>query len=159
MDDFGTHNATAWAQEKLFQIINYRYINRLPLVVTTNLLLEQIEPRIRSRLEDPDLVTGVYIQAPDFRRPMDDAGHSELSSLAMHHEQTFSRFDDRAAEGLPEEDRRSLERALQLASDFAQRPQGWLVFTGPYGCGKTPGGRHCQLPRRLGPAAAFHRRF
>ena len=40
LDDFGTQNATAWAQEKLFQIINYRYINRLPLVITTNLALD-----------------------------------------------------------------------------------------------------------------------
>jgi DNA replication protein DnaC len=30
LDDFGTQNATEWAQEKLFQIINYRYINHLP---------------------------------------------------------------------------------------------------------------------------------
>ncbi len=30
LDDFGTQNTTQWAQEKLFQIINYRYINRLP---------------------------------------------------------------------------------------------------------------------------------
>ncbi|MFC2064585.1 ATP-binding protein, partial [Chloroflexota bacterium] len=34
LDDFGTQNATEWAQEKLFQIINFRYINKLPLVVT-----------------------------------------------------------------------------------------------------------------------------
>ena len=50
LDDFGTQNATAWAQEKLFQILNYRYSNRLPLVVTTNLPLEEIEPRIRSQI-------------------------------------------------------------------------------------------------------------
>jgi DNA replication protein DnaC len=137
MDDFGTQNATAWAQEKLFQILNYRYINKLPLVVTTNLLLEQIEGRIRSRLEDPELVTRVFIQAPDFRRPMDDSTHSDLSSLAMHHEQTFSNWDDRQADSLDTEDRRSLEKALKTAIDYARSPQGWLVFTGPYACGKT----------------------
>ena len=49
MDDFGTQNATGWAQEKLFQIINYRYTNKLPTVITTNLMLDQIEGRIRSR--------------------------------------------------------------------------------------------------------------
>ncbi len=27
-----TQNATGWAQEKLFQIVNYRYINKLPTV-------------------------------------------------------------------------------------------------------------------------------
>jgi DNA replication protein DnaC len=137
MDDFGTQNATPWAQEKLFQILNYRYINHMPLVVTTNLLLDQIEGRIRSRLEDPELVTRVFIQAPDFRRPTDDSTHSDLSSLAMHHEQTFSSWDDRQNENLSAEDRRSLEKALKTAIEYVRSPQGWLVFTGTYGCGKT----------------------
>lgn len=137
MDDFGTQNATSWAQEKLFQILNYRYINRLPLVVTTNLLLEQIEGRIRSRLEDPELVTRVFIQAPDFRRPTDDSTHSDLSSLAMHHEQTFGTWDDRQGENLSSDFRLSLEAALKAATKYAREPIGWLVFTGPYACGKT----------------------
>jgi len=137
LDDFGTQNATAWAQEKLFQILNYRYINRLPLVVTTNLLLDQIEGRIRSRLEDPELVTRVFIQAPDYRRPTDDSTHSDLSSLAMHHEQTFSTWDDRQAENLSSEFRLSLEAALKAAINYAREPKGWLVFTGTYACGKT----------------------
>lgn len=137
MDDFGTQNATAWAQEKLFQIMNYRYINRLPLVVTTNLLLEQIEGRIRSRLEDPELVTRVFIQAPDYRRPADDSIHSDLSSLAMHHEQTFSNWDDRQSEKMSQEERKSLKNALKTAIEYSRSPNGWLVFTGGYACGKT----------------------
>jgi DNA replication protein DnaC len=137
MDDFGTQNATSWAQEKLFQILNYRYINRLPLVVTTNLLLEQIEGRIRSRLEDPELVTRVFIQAPDYRRPTDDTTHSDLSSLAMHGEQTFSNWDDRQSENLSAEFCDSLENALKAATSYSREPRGWLVFTGPYACGKT----------------------
>ncbi len=137
MDDFGTQNATSWAQEKLFQIINFRYINKLPLVVTTNLLLEQIEGRIRSRLEDPELVTRVFIQAPDYRRPTDDTTHSDLSSLAMHNEQTFSSWDDRQVEDLTPDERKSLENALKMAIEFARSPSGWLVFTGVYACGKT----------------------
>jgi len=137
MDDFGTQNATAWAQEKLFQILNYRYINHFPLVVTTNLLLEQIEGRIRSRLEDPELVTRVFIQAPDYRRPTDDTSYSDLSSLAMHHEQTFANWDDRRAENLKPEFQRTLKEALKIAIKYARSPQGWLVFTGPYASGKT----------------------
>ena len=70
LDDFGTQNATGWAQEKLFQIVNYRYINKLPTIVTSNLALDEIEERIRSRLADPELVTQVRIIAPDFRRPL-----------------------------------------------------------------------------------------
>jgi DNA replication protein DnaC len=137
MDDFGTQNATPWAQEKLFQIINYRYINHLPLVVTTNLSLRDIEGRIRSRLEDPELVTIVHILATDYRRPTGDSGHPELSSLELHHSRTFAAFDPRKGEGLPADDLRSLDRAFQLAREFAESPRGWLVFTGPYGCGKT----------------------
>lgn len=137
MDDFGTQNATAWAQEKLFQIVNYRYINRLPMVVTTNLLLEQVEGRIRSRLEDPELVTRVFIQATDFRRPVDDMGHPELSSLTAHREQTFSAWDDRLGEELTQADLDSLQKALRTATEFAKKPRGWLVFNGTYGCGKT----------------------
>jgi DNA replication protein DnaC len=137
LDDFGTQNATPWAQEKLFQILNYRYINRLPLVVTTNLALEEIEGRMRSRLEDPQLVSLVRIQAPDYRRPIDDAGHSELSSLALHKDQTFVSFDDRRGEGLPAEHLKNLDLALQVAMDYAKKPEGWLVMMGGSFNGKT----------------------
>ncbi len=137
LDDFGTQNATPWAQEKLFQIVNYRYINRLPLVVTTNLSLDEIEPRIRSRLLDPDLVTRVVIRAPDYRRPADDIGHPELSSLSLLGNRTFGNFSLRENEGLPGKDVRSLKRAFQAAEKYARKPKGWIVFTGDYGCGKT----------------------
>src|SRR5512136_2138952 len=137
MDDFGTHNATSWAQEKLFQIMNYRYINRLPLVVTTNLSLDEIEARIRSRLADRELVSVVRIQSPDYRRPMDDKGHPELSSLDLHAGRTFAAFEDRRDEGLAPDELKSLEKALKAAVDFAKKPRGWLVLAGSYGCGKT----------------------
>jgi DNA replication protein DnaC len=137
LDDFGTQNATAWAQEKLFQIVNYRYINHLPLVVTTNLILGQIEPRIRSRLQDPELVTAVRINAPDYRRPMDDTGNPELSSLELHAGKTFGSFDERSSEGLSPDEFKSLQKALKAAHAYAEKPKGWLVLMGAYGSGKT----------------------
>jgi len=137
LDDFGTQNATAWAQEKLFQIVNYRYINKLQLVVTTNLDLDEIESRIRSRLADPELVSAVRIAAPDYRRPTDDKGHPELSSLDLHGSRTFANFEDRREEGLSPDEVRSLEKAVKAATTFAAKPRGWLVLTGSYGCGKT----------------------
>ena len=101
LDDFGTQNATPWAQEKLFQIFNYRYINHLPLVVTTNLALDEIEGRIRSRLEDPELVTTGAHPAPDYRRPMGDIGHSPtLVARQLCTRQTFASFDLRRGEDL-----------------------------------------------------------
>ncbi|MCJ7667353.1 MAG: ATP-binding protein, partial [Anaerolineae bacterium] len=34
LDDLGTQSSTPWAQEKLYQIINYRYNAQLPMVIT-----------------------------------------------------------------------------------------------------------------------------
>jgi DNA replication protein DnaC len=137
LDDFGTQNATGWAQEKLFQIINYRYINKLPMVITTNLSLDDIEARFRSRLSDRELVTDVRINAPDYRRPLDDTGHPELSSLTMMGNKTFGSFEDRTSDGLPPESLKSLQKALKIAHSYAEKPKGWLVFMGGYGSGKT----------------------
>ncbi len=137
LDDFGTQSATAWAQEKLFQIINYRYINKLPLVVTTNVRLEEIEDRIRSRLQDPELVSTVRINTPDYRNPMDDSGHPDLSSLGLFSKCTFANFSLRTDEGLPDDQVRSLEKAHRAAVTFAEKPNGWLLLLGVYGSGKT----------------------
>jgi DNA replication protein DnaC len=137
LDDFGTQNATGWAQEKLFQIINYRYINKLSTVITTNLSLDEIEPRIRSRLSDPDLVGSVRMSAPDYRRPMQDTSHPELSSLDLLTSKTFGSFSDRSQESLRPDELKSLQRALKIAHAFSEKPKGWLVFEGTYGSGKT----------------------
>ena len=137
LDDFGTQNATEWASEKLFQILNHRYTNRLSSVITTNLALEEIEARLRSRILDPSLVDRVYIHAPDYRTPMKQSGREELSSLDLHHDQTFETFSLRKGEKLPTEQVRSLEEAYKAAQIFAENPKGWLMLGGSFGVGKT----------------------
>lgn len=37
LDDLGTENPTAWAVEKLYQVVDYRYRSRLLTIVTSNL--------------------------------------------------------------------------------------------------------------------------
>ncbi len=137
LDDFGTQNATPWAQEKLFQIINHRYINQLSTVVTSNLDMNGFEGRIRSRLMDPEIVTKVEINAPDYRNPTDEVGHLELSSLALHGKLRFDNFELRRDEGLTREELAGIMEAKHIAEAFAAHPEGWLVFAGPYGTGKT----------------------
>jgi DNA replication protein DnaC len=66
LDDLGTETTTPWAREKLFQIINHRYNEGYPLVVTTN-DLDRVDPRIRSRLCDWQLSRHVFIDADDYR--------------------------------------------------------------------------------------------
>jgi DNA replication protein DnaC len=68
LDDLGAENSTAWATEKLFQLMNYRYNYRMPTVVTTNArYLTQIDERLRSRLSDISLVRHCVIKAQDYR--------------------------------------------------------------------------------------------
>jgi DNA replication protein DnaC len=66
LDDLGTESATPWAKEKLYQLINYRYVARLPTVITTSISLNELDARISSRMLDSNLSTGIYIQAPAF---------------------------------------------------------------------------------------------
>ena len=68
LDDLGTENTTPWAREKLYQIINHRYVERLLTIVTSNQSHDKIDERILSRLLDTHLTLEVYINAPDYRR-------------------------------------------------------------------------------------------
>lgn len=137
LDDLGTQTNSEWAQEKLYQIFNHRYNARLPTVITTNLELESIEMRIRSRMVDPTLVSVVHIAAPDFRRAGVDQEHSDLSSLNLHSDQTFDNFDLRQRE-LPRPQAENLRRAYETAREFAEHPADWLVLNSVgFGNGKT----------------------
>ncbi len=72
IDDLGAEQSTPWAVEKLYQIFNYRYNLRLPTVVTSNIDLDRLDPRICSRLCDPDLCRHVFMASGDYRmRHMD----------------------------------------------------------------------------------------
>jgi DNA replication protein DnaC len=67
LDDLGTEHTTAWAREKLYQLVNHRYNEQLPTVVTSNQDFREIEQRILSRLLDTRLTTYVLIEADDYR--------------------------------------------------------------------------------------------
>ena len=136
LDDLGAQSSTPWAQEKLFQILNHRYNRRLPTVITTNCELDEIDLRLRSRLLDMDLVDHVVIQTPDFRGAIPE-GFSELNTLSLYSDMTFDNFDLRQRE-LEAAERENLRDAFTYARhEYAENPQGWLVFQGVNGCGKT----------------------
>ena len=132
LDDLGTQAPTAWAQEKLFQLINHRFNSRLPTVVTTNLLPEQIDDRLRTRLTDTSIAR-VYV--------LETKRVSELRSLdVLDHqsirEMTFETFDVRGPH-LAGDDRKRMENAYRQALTFSEEPSGWLLLMGPHGAGKT----------------------
>jgi DNA replication protein DnaC len=66
LDDLGAQSGTAWADEKLFQLINYRYNACLPTVITTNLRVSEMESRLASRLTDPQVSTILLMGRFDF---------------------------------------------------------------------------------------------
>ena len=69
LDDLGAQQSSPWANEKLFQLLNYRYNSGFPTVITANPRGEQAtDERIRSRLRDFALVTRIDLdRARDYR--------------------------------------------------------------------------------------------
>lgn len=49
LDDLGTERITEWTKEKITQLINYRYNNILPTIITTNLIGKELIDRIGER--------------------------------------------------------------------------------------------------------------
>jgi len=49
LDDLGVHNYTSWTCNKLYSILNYRLNYQLPVIITTNLDLVEIEKYLGKR--------------------------------------------------------------------------------------------------------------
>ena len=56
-----TMNATPWAREKMYQILNHRYQAQLPTVITLLKPVRDVDPNIRSRLVDANFCTVVQM--------------------------------------------------------------------------------------------------
>lgn len=67
LDDLGAEHAKDWAGEKVDRIVDWRYIDRMPLVITTNAKSEDLAPRIASRLADRGCSVVAQIDADDYR--------------------------------------------------------------------------------------------
>ena len=116
LDDLGAQSPTPWAEEKLYQIINHRYVNKLPTVVTSNVNMRDWDGRIASRLRDP-MVNHISMLVPDFRDPLSgSAMDDDISILHLLYNRSFDNFDTRRSEHLS-------DRASQWCrSSLTQRP-------------------------------------
>ena len=132
LDDLGTQSATPWAEEKLFQIINYRFNARLPTVVTTNVPLRSTDDRLRTRLTDMALAKVYELE----EKKVLEYENINLIFTPRIRAMTFENFDS-SGHGLPSRERQSLEAAYRGCLTFAQEPDGWIVLTGSPGCGKS----------------------
>lgn len=132
LDDLTMAVTTPWAKGKLEQLLNHRFNAQLPTVITTYVPVEKFDQNLQGHLIDPDFCQMCVIQ------PISSSGPEELGGLVLEllQEMSFKNFDyDRL--DLPPEERQNLEQAYHVALNFAQSPQGWLVFLGQNGCGKT----------------------
>lgn len=136
LDDLGVENPSQWAQEKLFQILNHRHTLQLPTIITTNTNIDELDPRLHSRLADINLTQRVTISAPDYRNPQRANDSSLLhSNLHLYKDRTFETFD--VKNYVYPNEKQNLEKVLTNAYHYAQNPDGWRLFLGAVGSGKT----------------------
>ncbi len=132
LDDLGTQTSSSWAKEKLNQLLNHRFNNELPTVITTSTPIEQLEERIITRLTEPNLCRTYVVEEkqPSSLDYSGGVGPELLRSMS------FDNFDWKRVNLLPEQ-RQNLELVFHKALNFAKSPDGWLVLIGVTGCGKT----------------------
>src|SRR5262249_20076040 len=68
LDDLGAEKRSEWADEQLERLLNHRYYERLPTVIGSNLIPDEMEMRIASRMQDRRLSRVVPILASDYRQ-------------------------------------------------------------------------------------------
>jgi DNA replication protein DnaC len=132
LDELDIHTSTPWAHEKLLQIINYRYSAELPTILTTSSELQQIDPYIRTRLEN----SGVIISLGDIDEQSKEVHQLGRIDTELTKRMTFKNFDVKTPHS-DEMQRISLAAAHEFAVNYAADPHGWLTLFGSTGTGKT----------------------
>jgi len=132
LDDLGAQSGTPWAKEKLEQLLSYRLNNQLPTVVVSIIPIAELEARMRTRLTAPGFSQIYEIGA----EPAASLTYDWPPGFDLEKSMTFDSFDWKRV-NLPLEQRQNMAAVFNLAVEFAKSPDGWLVFQGVNGCGKT----------------------
>lgn len=80
IDDLGAESSTDWANEKMYEIIDSRYRSGLPLIVSTNLTLEQL----RTRMSGRDGTDRTYDRLLEMCQPVKIEGPSRRLEVAKN---------------------------------------------------------------------------
>jgi DNA replication protein DnaC len=130
LDDVKAEGASEWARQKLEQILNHRFNLRLPTVITTDATIDELDPGISERFMDADFCAVFTLGQPR-------SNGLQMPSLPEGlRQETFDNFDSRRIE-LSLEQQQNLEMAYDLGREFSKNPEGWIIFQGRHGCGKT----------------------
>lgn len=57
LDDLGANKSSEWAEEAMFRLVDERYRERKPLIITTNLPINQLPQRVMSRLASGHVIS------------------------------------------------------------------------------------------------------
>ncbi len=136
LDDLGAQSSSAWAEEKLYQILAHRYDAQLPTVITTSRLMDSFEGRVRSRLQDAELSTVLAVVG----YTSEVVNRLMGLSFALIQRMTFASYNPQPY--TQDEERRSgynLSQVLAQLQQYARDPhqRKWLILMGVHGCGKT----------------------
>lgn len=67
LDDLGVEKASDWADEQLDKIVDYRYREEKPTIITTNMNIKDLSPRIADRLREPLASECVILTSSSYR--------------------------------------------------------------------------------------------
>ena len=130
LDDLGVQSGTNWAKEKLDQLLTSRFNATLPTVIVTSVSLDQLDDRLRTRLTDTRLCRVFALEESSTA-----SIYAWSSEFELQKNMTFINYKRRTDLSMEQQD--NMDAAYRLAFDFAKNPEGWLVFMGETGCGKT----------------------
>ena len=132
LDGVGSQSTTSWAEEKLRQIINSRYNEELPTIITTSANFDDLDPYIATRTSDERVSTIISLgnSTPTLEHGIDLVPKDMLKRM------TFEQFQIR--QSTRSSQMQSLQAAFEAAEHFASHPEGWLtLFSQNTGVGKT----------------------
>jgi DNA replication protein DnaC len=130
LDNLNYSSTTAWSKGKLDQLLEHRFNLKLPTLITTSTPIEEFENDYAGHIGDPDFSKVLIL-----KKQSSSLQSLDSLDLPLLKNMRFETFDTKLS--LPEAERQSLEGAFDFARNFALEPQGWLIFQGLNGCGKT----------------------
>ena len=88
LDDLGAENNTAWSKEKIYEIIDARYREGKPCIITTNLTREGL----KKRLTGEDGISRTYDRIVEMCCPVETRGKSRRARAAKDKEKTIEKL-------------------------------------------------------------------
>ena len=131
LDDL-KYESSPWANEKLRQLINFRYSSNLPTVFTSVNEKDSMDPYIQTRIGSYEQNRVIKIQ----NRTNPQTTHLGKVPNSMTQRMTFKSFNHKGNNSTQSQ-QSSLESAKFAAENYASGPEGWLTFFGNTGVGKT----------------------